>query len=392
MDERLRRLAHNLVGLSLGKGAGLVASLLAVPIVVNALGPAGFGMWAVCQMLVTWTQAMDLGLGAGLQNEISHADNDTQRQLAARSAGALRSTMFAMATVLLLLGLGLIWYWPGILAVFGPDIADYAALGRFLLSCTVISMAAVLLAQTLLRTASGLELGGKVGIAQGIGTLVGLGSLGLFSYFSMPLIGVAVFMLLPVCAQAFAARIYLTSSSFAWAKPDTSWKASDWRRLMSAGIWFLTSQAAGIIIFQTDAIIVSIYLGSVEAGTYQATARLFALIIMGQGVLLAALWPAIARAYAHREISWVINTYRRALLIMACLIALAVLVASISPWLVSKWTTDDELRPSLLLGLGCGLSCVASLWANLHATCLNAVGRLRKPAFIALLQAGLNYP
>lgn len=392
MNPRLRRFCLNAGGMLLGKGLGTACSLLAVPLVVTQLGVNGFGMWAVCQTLVVWIQSLDLGLGLGLQNQISHAVTPDERANAARSAGALQATMLAAATLFIVAALTAIWWWPGLLLVFGPDLAaSDAALGRALLVITALTMAASLLAQTVLRTAAGMELLGQLSGVQSAGSLIGLVVLAAGPALALsPLVGIAVIALLPVLAQLGVGLLLLQHPQRQWARPVPGWNGSDWRRLFTIGGWFFLSQIASLVIFQTNVVIVSGQLGVVEAGSFQVTASIFALLVLGQGVVLNALWPAIANAWAAKDRAWIANTYRWAAGASVALIGLTVALAMAAPWLVETWTSETTLRPQPVLAWGLATTCATTLWANLHATCLNAIGAVRQSAVLALIQAAIN--
>jgi O-antigen/teichoic acid export membrane protein len=392
MNDRLHRFLLNAGGLLLCKGAGLIISLLAVPLVVTQLGPSGFGIWAVCQTLIIWVQALDLGLGLGLQNQISQAVDDTKRACAARTAGALHTTMLVITALFALGFLAVMLTRQDVLRLFGPVIStDDAALGQALLIITGLAMAASLLAQTAMRTAAGLQLMGRVSAAQSMGGLVGLAVLACGPRIGLsPLVGIAVLALLPVLAQLAASMLLLRHPSRRWALPDRRWTRTDLRRLFSCGIWFFISQVAALVVFQTDVVIVSLHLGAVEAGGFQATARLFALVGIGQGLVLGALMPAVANAHAAGERAWIAGMYRHAVLGSLAMLPLVAILALGAPWVVESWTGSVELRPTSGLAWGLAASCATTLWANLHATFLNAVGSVRFPALLAIAQACLN--
>lgn len=392
MDDRLKRLCLNATGMVLGKGVGLAVSLAAVPLVVSQLGVRGFGMWAVCQTLVTWVQTLDLGLGLGLQNDISHACNASRRLRAARSAGALQASMRLAAILVLGSALAAVWTMPGLLKIFGPEMAvDLKPLACELLSLTALAMALSLAAQTPLRIVSGLELLGRTSAAQAGGTLLGLAILAVGPAIGvMPLVGLGALMLLPVATQLVVALALLRIPIHRWARPSTDWTLPDLFRLVSVGAWFFASQIAALIVFQTDTVIVSTYLGPVEAGGFQATTRLFAILIIGQGIMLGAMWPAMSRARGDGDLNWVALTYHRATLACFAMLPIVIGLALAAPWLVEHWTGSAELRPAPVLVWGLAASCAMTLSANLHATCLNAVGAVRFPAVLALIQAGAN--
>ena len=162
---------------------------------------------------------------------------------------------------------------------------------------------------------------------------------------------------------------------------------------MAGGAWLFASQVAALVVFQTDVLVVSALLGPLAAGSFQATARLFAQVVMVQGILLAALWPALATAWAQGDLPWIRAIHRRAAgLTLGILVPLCLAGALLAGPVVRLWTGDARLAPGPWLAAGLALGCATALWAGLHAYCLNATGATRGPAILALVQAALNLP
>lgn len=391
MHERTTRLLTNVLLTALGKGGGLLSAIVAVPLLASRLDPVGFGMWAVCQTLVGWMQALDAGLGLSLQNSVSGAHDPASRERAARDWAFVAGTAIVLASSVTVVGWLLLHWAPVARWLFGAAVAGaHATLAQQLLLCTLCTMAISLLVQPYVRAMHGVERGGWASLAASAGGLLGLAVLIVSDAWGGVLLGILGLMLLPVLSQYLVAVLTLRRPAYRWLTTASHGSWREGRRLLIDGGWLFISQVSAIIVFQTDAVIISAALGPVEAGSYQITARLFSYVIMIYAIVMAALWPALARAWSERDLAWIAAIYRHAWLVSGALSALVVALAIVGPWVVERWTGLPELRPSSLLVLGLAWHCLATLVANLHATCLNACREVRFPALVAAIQSLSN--
>ena len=85
------------------------------------------------------------------------------------------------------------------------------------------------------------------------------------------------------------------------------------RDLVGSGSGFLLIQIAGAVVFSSDNVVVSHYLGAAQVTPYTVTWRLVALTAVVQSLVFPALWPAYAEAYARRDYAWMRHTFRMTL-------------------------------------------------------------------------------
>ncbi len=73
------------------------------------------------------------------------------------------------------------------------------------------------------------------------------------------------------------------------------------RELLSSGSSFFLIQVAGVVVFSSDNLVVSHYLGAAEVTPYSVTWRLVGVAALLPSLIFPALWPAYAEAYARRD-------------------------------------------------------------------------------------------
>ena len=75
-------------------------------------------------------------------------------------------------------------------------------------------------------------------------------------------------------------------------------------RTAASGSGFFLIQIAGAVVFSSDNLVVSHYLGAAQVTPYSVTWRLVGLTAMLQSLVFPALWPAYAEAYARGDYAW----------------------------------------------------------------------------------------
>ena len=96
-----------------------------------------------------------------------------------------------------------------------------------------------------------------------------------------------------------------------WLRPRLSllqWTQA--RELLVSGSGFLLIQIAGAVVFSSDNVVVSHYLGAAQVTPYNVTWRFVGLAAMMQSLIFPALWPAYAEANARDDYGWVRRTFR----------------------------------------------------------------------------------
>lgn len=398
-------LLRNLAGILTGKVGTFIASLLLVRFIIQAAGLETYGLWAVCMHVLAYAMVLDFGLGLGLQNAMSHASGQLQRQAILRIATVVAGALVVVAVICLVVYWALASIKPSFLVwMFGPDLpAPQQSTGLQFLGLTICVLCLSLVLQIPVRLAAGLQRIGGPGIAQGIASLLAVATFPFAVGQGVPLLTALAFTLtIPLVVQAAMAWWELHRCGFRWPVIRTNPAVTaaiavgaqvgpTLSAVVIAGLAIFLSQVSSVIVFQTDIIILSAYSGPLPTASYEVHARLLSIPLVIQGIALASLWPAFAQGWSQGDMAWVTSTYRRAVLI-CCLgmIPMVVVLALALPWLIPLWTGVDTLSADPALTWFYVLFVASSLWAGLNATCLNAIGKVRFTAVIAASQAVLN--
>lgn len=387
---RYRRI---LKAVSSGAGARVLSAgiaLVSLPLAVRYLGAERYGIWVTITTTVVWINLLDLGIANTLTNSISRAYALGDKGYAAKYfTNALLITGGTAAIV----GGAFVFIcprvnWMKLLNVSGNVQSSEVT--------STVAVAATLTLLALPCNLVGKVLGGYQELhrynyaicAGAVASVLGL-VLGITLHVSMP-----VLFVMSVGCLTFASLANLIVVTV-WRKP---WLAprpalldgSIINELLSSGSSFFLIQVAAVIVFSSDNLVVSHYVGAAEVTPYSVTWRLVGLAALVQSLLFPALWPAYAEAYAKRDYGWIRHTFS---LTMKGTIALNLLCGAglvvFGRAMIRVWAGPAAV-PTLALLAAMGLWALISGFMSVESCLLAALNRTREQAFLSILAAAVN--
>jgi O-antigen/teichoic acid export membrane protein len=162
------------------------------------------------------------------------------------------------------------------------------------------------------------------------------------------------------------------------------------RRMMQTGTEFFMLQIAGLVVFNSDNLVITHYLGPAEVAPYSVAWRLVGYASVIQTLLIPALWPAFSEAFERGDMAWVRYTFRRTMWItMGTAFGFAVFFALAGRWLIRVWATNAAVPSEMLMLLMCVWILICTFMNN-TATVLVAKGETRVQAWCSLASAAVN--
>jgi O-antigen/teichoic acid export membrane protein len=376
-----------------GAAARLLSSaltLVSLPLAVRYLGAERYGVWATITSTVVWINLLDLGIANTLTNHISRAYALNDKTDAARyftNALALTAGFAAVAgTAFALAFLRVNWIVLfKVSTIVQPQevtstVAAATALMLLGLPCN--------LAGKLLAGYQELHRNNFAMCAGALASVVGL-ALGIELGVSMPVL----FVMSAGCLTV--ASVSTLVATITWAKPwllprPSLVELSAIKELLNSGLSFFLIQVAGVVVFSSDNLVVSHYLGAAEVTPYSVTWRLVGLAALLQALIFPALWPAYAEAYARRDYVWIRRTFS---LTLKATVALnlfgAVLLMLFGRALIRVWAGPAAVPTSYLL-LAMGVWALISGFMSVESCLLAALNRTREQGLLSIIAAFVN--
>jgi O-antigen/teichoic acid export membrane protein len=389
-DPRLARVLHGSTSGFVGRGFSLLISLLTLPLTLHYLGKLEYGIWITISTTVVMIGVLDLGIANTLTNLISDAFAHGDPQAAQRYfATAFWLTIGVV--VVLAAGSAEVWHvldWGRLLHVSDPVLTGKVR------TAVAISLAYVLLSLPL-------NLANRV--------LSGYQQMHLANYFAMinnvlslaailttiMMRGDLVTLMAAYCCAMILGSILLNAWLMVWHKPWMKPNPSRVSRevagrLFRQGFLFFVIQLTTLVVFNSDNLVITHYLGPSDVTAYSIAWRLAGYASLLQSLLITSFWPAFTEAYRKHEMDWLRKTYHA--MEQKTLIAVgsaALLMGLFGRPLIRAWVGDASVPSALLLWTMAAWAMMVSITTN-QALLLSATGRLRTAAMVAVVAALVN--
>jgi len=264
-------------------------------------------------------------------------------------------------------------YSPQARAEAGPALAVFAVCFALNISMDVVQ-----------RVQLGLQQGYRYGLWLMCGSVTGfIGVLtGLWFHVSLPVLVTAIAGA-PILATALNAIHF-----FGFIRPDLrpSWELVSRdviSQIAKLGGLFFVLQLAGAISFSADNFVIARTLGAVNVPEYAIPQRIFALVSMMSGMLVAPLWPAYGEAISRGHMKWVRHTLKTSLLLVLGATSAASFVLLLLSHRLIHWWVGSRIHPPFLLLLGIAMWTIVSCCGDALGVFLNGSSVIRFQVMVA---------
>ena len=389
-SSRYGRMVHAVWSGGAARVLSSAVTLLSLPLAVRYLGAERYGVWATITTTAVWINLLDLGIANTLTNHISHAYALRDEHAAARSFTNALFLTGAMATLAGILAILLFPHinWIRLLNV-SPRVsaAEVRHTAAAAVTLTLLALPCNLVSKVLAGYQE-LHRNNYAICAGAAGSLVGL-ALGIMLRVPMP-----VLFVMSVGCLTYASlitMIVVVGWQKRWLIPRLSFLHRNLiKELLSSGSSFFLIQIAAVVVFSSDNLVVSHYLGAAEVTPYSVTWRIVGLVALLQSLIFPALWPAYAEAYAKRDFNWIRRTFAAT---MTGTVALNLLSAAIllafGRSLIRIWAGAAAVPAFALLFAMC-VWAVINGFMSVESCLLAALNRIREQAVLSIIAAALN--
>lgn len=370
---------------------GVLISLVLVPMTINYVSPAQYGIWLTISSVIGWLNFFDVGLGNGLRNKLAHslAIGEIENARVFISTTYVALALIGSFIFILFSATNSYINWNSVLNVTTEGeknlhLIMWVAVGCFCVQFVVQLINTILIATHQSANASLIAFFGQ------LCTLAAIYYCTQYQPGSL-LILVAIVASVPVLAMIIATVFLFLDKlrNFSPAFKLVNFKYAS--NLLNTGGTFFFIQIGALVLFQTNYIIISQLLGPEQVTSFSVCYKLFSITILVFTIIITPMWSSFTDAYAKSDFYWLKNSIQKMRKLWLLFSAVTVLILCCSPYLFNYWL-GDSITVSFPLSICMTIYVIAYIWQTLHVYLLNGIGKIRLQLYLVAISALLNIP
>ncbi len=387
--ERTRNYFQQIKGSVVYKALAMLASFLAIPMMIQYLGEEQFGVWSTLLTVMSWIVFFDLGVGNGLRNKVAEAlaKNDKIEAAQYISSGYSLIGLIALVLCALLTYASFFVPWQ---AVFNTQAITEATL-RLTVQVAVFFVVLNFWIGLICAILGAVQKTSITALGQLISNFVAL----LFVFLLTKISSASIIHL----AWAYGASLIIANLGLSlWffyvqpeLRPNLSLDKRHVNPLLGLGVQFFAIQIAVLIIFTTNKILITQLIGPAYVTQYDVIFKLFGMITFAHALISTPLWSAYTDAYHRNDMLWVKRMIRKQSMIFICVVVATFTMALLAKPIISIWI-GREMTVSQPLVISIGLLVIISTWNNIFATFVNGIGQIKLQLYTAMIAMFINIP
>ena len=353
--ERVRRIAQSGAMGMIAKIIQVLSGLVTVPLTLPYLGVEQFGLWMALTGFVAFLVFSDFGLSIGLKSTLARCFGTDDKNQARNYISTAFMLLMGIALLLVILAFGVFANLElhSFIKLNNPEnqqqLRDTAVM---LLLVFAFGMPSAVIHSTL----EAYQCGAVANTALAIGRLMSLVSIFFSVYVELPLsVMASLYMGLPLLSMYFCGVWLFTKNT--WMRPKIScYDHGCAKEIFSIGKLAVSAQLGASIMSTGPLIVFSSVFGAAAIAPYVITKRMFDAVTMLLSVLLSPLWPAYGEALARKNYSWILQTFKKSLVLsMLVFVPIFIFLSLFGQDIIYLWTRDNQVIPSWPLLMMCNI-------------------------------------
>jgi O-antigen/teichoic acid export membrane protein len=384
MSIRDVRLFLSIATSGLEKFIGIGSTLITMPITLTYLGPTQFGIWMVISGIVVFMSFGDLGIGMGLQNALSKAygedDKESPKYLISSAYFVVFITIIIVAILILLLG-----SFFSTSDLFSLKSGENLEVATKALSYSLIVFIVGIPVSLIQRILNGYQ---KTYIANNVllfGKIISLISIFVSVWLNLGLVGLTVLFIASPILAMLCYSLYFFTTNFDLLPKISRVSKEHIKAIMSSGLWTVFVQMIYAAKMNIPIMIVSASIGVVAVAEYSVAQKMIGVGAMVINMALQPLWAVYGEAYYGGDKAWIEKTLAKSIKTVLLLTVIGGGIFILLGQQVIEIWLGDSVLPSLSLIVGFSLWMIASSVNICFAMVLNGTGHFRNQSFFSVI-------
>jgi len=364
-------------------------AFITIPVLLKFLNTEQYGLWVTIFSIVNVIIYIDGGVTNGLKTKLTEALSNHNVKLAKEYIStAYFSIIFFSAFILVL----------GSLSIYIIDFNDLLNTSvsentlKITIFITLLSMTIgyILMLYKSLFYAS--QKSATVELSMLIYQCINLFFL-IFAlkYFQSSLVYVALFYGIATILIGVLFSIFFFSQQKELLPSKKFFKKEVFHNLFGLSINFFLIQLCMIIIFSTDNLIISNYLGPSEVTNYDIVLKLFQVTITFSVIIQDPFWALYSDAFVKNDFNWIKKTLKKWNLLFLPFSLLILILIFVAKPLIRFWIQKDlEISTNLIVFMG--IFVLVRVYGIIYMTFLNGIGKIKLQMWLYIFGAFINIP
>ena len=371
------------------KAINMIIVFVTIPLLLNYLEEELYGIWVTIFSLVNIFFFVDGGIGNGLKTKLSESLSIKNYKLSNEYISSAYFSISIISTLVLVFSFFLVSNLE-FKEIFNSSLSNNELTKVFISTLILITISFVLNLYKPLYYAN--QKASKVELASLLYQLIILMLISNFIKFypkdllTISLIygGANIFVSLLFTYYFFKENSKL-KLSFKFFKRNRT------KELMGLSIYFFIIQLSLIVIFTTDNLIISYFIGPSEVASYDVVYKLFQVFVTFSVIFQDPLWALYSDAYQKKDFHWIIKTLKKLNILFFIFIVLIVILYFFAKPIVYIWTQKD-LNISNYLIMFMSFYVIVRAYGIIYMNFLNSIGNIKFQTLLFVFGALINIP
>jgi O-antigen/teichoic acid export membrane protein len=389
-EERNKKVLINVFSSIFVKALSVITSLLLIPISLQYVDKEIYGLWLTIVSILTFMTLFDFGLTNGLRNSVIEANAKQDFKLIRTQVTTIYAIFFMTIAPVCLLFLAVSGYinWQ---SLFNTNV-DKELLATAM-KCIFVGFGLQFILQpiTALLIATYKDyLSSLIFLIGNVVSLVLIIFLG--RYFSSPFLFLSIVFSFTPAVILLIFSFFLYRGIYSAYSPNFKFIAfKKVKNLFRLSFRFFIIQFAGLLMYSSNYIIISQFIGNAAVTTYNIVFRLFGIILTFQSLVIAPLWTGYGDAYIKKDFDWIRSVIKKVNLFSWVLCGVLVVMVMLSGYIYRLWIGNDFTAP-LLLNVLMAINIGITLFGANYTVFVNGTGKVRLQMYKSVLSGLLHFP
>lgn len=397
----MRKIYKNILGMGLFKLLSVILNFVLVGLTYRYLGNEKLnGLWLTILSVLTWMLVFDFGIGNGLRNKLTIAFSDNNRE-------NMRNLIFN-CYIAMLFPTGILII-VSILSSINIDwskifkLNDISELVDINLIFTIVTLLYIIhfyftLINPILHAIYKSYI---VSLLNTITVFFQCCAILLLTYFKsndeigslvlLSILYLATMILVNVMATIFT----LNSEEISMKFSDFSKKNIQWlliKDIFALGFKFLVPQLAIIILFNTDNILISMYVGLESVNGFFLMYKITGIFTLVFSIILTPIWTLVSSLYSKKQWKDLKNTMFKIFSVYLILLILLICFSGFYDDLIYWWAGNKVPGITGILTTSMVIFTILHMWSNMFQYVYNGIGILKIQTYLFGLASIVNIP